>query len=42
VRPDGFVAWRCEKSVHSVHDATAMLSNALRQSLGHDPLPASV
>jgi 2-polyprenyl-6-methoxyphenol hydroxylase-like FAD-dependent oxidoreductase len=42
VRPDGFVAWRCEKSVHCAHDAAVMLSNALRQSLGHDPLPGPV
>ena len=32
VRPDGFVAWRCEQSVQ---DATTVLNDALSQSLGH-------
>ena len=32
VRPDGFVAWRSEQSAH---DATAVLNDALSQSLGH-------
>ena len=31
VRPDGFVAWRCEQSAH---DATAVLNDALSQALG--------
>lgn len=32
VRPDGFVAWRSEQSAH---DASAVLNDALSQSLGH-------
>ena len=39
VRPDGFVAWRCEQSAH---DATAVLNDALSQSLGDHPVPAAV
>ena len=38
VRPDGFVAWRCEQSAH---DATAVLNDALSRSLGHHPVPAA-
>ena len=38
VRPDGFVAWRCEQSAH---DATGVLNDALSRSLGHHPVPAA-
>ncbi|MGH8138378.1 MAG: FAD-dependent monooxygenase [Steroidobacteraceae bacterium] len=37
VRPDGFVAWRCEQSAR---DATGLLNEALSQSLGHHPIHA--
>jgi 2-polyprenyl-6-methoxyphenol hydroxylase-like FAD-dependent oxidoreductase len=39
VRPDGFVAWRCEKSAR---EAAAILTDALSRSLGRDPVPAAV
>ena len=38
VRPDGFVAWRCEQSVR---DAGVVLKDALSQSLGHQPVVES-
>jgi aklavinone 12-hydroxylase len=38
VRPDGFVAWRSESAAA---DATALVHEALRQSLGHGPVSRS-
>jgi 2-polyprenyl-6-methoxyphenol hydroxylase-like FAD-dependent oxidoreductase len=39
VRPDGFVAWRCE---HAAHDPSATMLGALSQSLGHRATPAGL